>query len=140
MAEMIKLLIRFQERVKRYSLLEGHLKSEHIIAYVHTICIIHRGILVYQRIARSCHERLLPRRGNRISRHREWIIIGRRYFLVWSGCSLPRRFPRICIHIYNETWSRLNSSTFVARILWSAHVSRVTDPPARVVQSAATDI
>lgn len=60
MAEVTKLLIHFQERVKRYSLLEGHFKSEHIIAHVHTLCIIHRGTLVYEQVARSCHERLLP--------------------------------------------------------------------------------
>lgn len=54
-----KLLIHFQERVKRYSLLEGHFKSEHIIADVHIVCIIHRGILVYEQVARSYHECLL---------------------------------------------------------------------------------
>lgn len=32
-----------------YSLLEGHFKSEHIIAHVHII--IHRGILVYEQVA-----------------------------------------------------------------------------------------
>lgn len=109
-------------KVARWSsLLEHHFKSEHVI--VCPYCMHYSSWHSYTSEWHGLVTTVCPRRGNRISRHREWIIIGRRYFLASPGCSCG---SRICIHIYNETRSRLNSSTFVAHILWSAHVASVT--------------
>lgn len=125
-----------------------------MLSHVHVACIIHLDTHV--RVVSLVTNVYSRRCGNRISpSSREWIIIGRQYFLsprfvrMFLAVLLSPLVLHIRIHIYNETQSRLKQRHIQwrarerrrekekesARILWSAHVSAalqtVVSPPRR---------